>query len=258
MSNGRTIQVLQKLLEKIPDSSKLEKLLDAENLLNLLLKYGWDKETVRQALKNGKIPGDLLLELLDKEPDVDRLLAQLGSTDMIINNEGSSASVIASLASAPVSEKPVAPIKPVDPGGTVKQPSVANAPTTAQVKRRGNLFGHYYTIVVLTIFALSAVMPALIISGFLPRLSLTPDVASVIAFVGGAVAGALSSADRIFSWKGMIVGIVYSLSTLWATIFYTQARTSIFRIEIAIPLILAGIPAGIVYLLLSRISRPAQ
>ncbi len=71
--------VLVELLDKVPDAKTLEILLDAPNLVKLLQANGFDTEQVRRDLKSGKLPGELLLDLLAKEPDTAKLLAQLGS-----------------------------------------------------------------------------------------------------------------------------------------------------------------------------------
>ncbi|MFZ6031626.1 MAG: hypothetical protein ACOYYS_28290 [Chloroflexota bacterium] len=70
------------LLDRIPDAATLDVLLEPVNLLKLMLLHGWTEEDIRQQLGNGKIPGELLLELLEREPDPSKLLAQLGKPAM--------------------------------------------------------------------------------------------------------------------------------------------------------------------------------
>ncbi len=231
MAKKQVGQVLLDILNKVPDPDKVGKLLEAENLLKLLLIYGRDKETVRQELQGGKLPGEFLLELLEQEPDADRLLAQLGITDVKSGEKR---------AAPPVSSVPTPPVS-TGMGGN----------------KRGNLLGKYAQIVAIAIVACTAVLPALILAGFLPNGSLSYQTATIIALIGGAIAGAIADPFAIFSWKGMIVGIVYNLGALWATIFYTEYRTSILRIELAIPLLLGGIPAVIVFFLLSKLGKVA-
>jgi hypothetical protein len=221
MANERTIEVLLKLLEKLP-ADKLEILLKPENLLELLQFHGQDKESIRQALKGGKLPGEFLLELLEREPDADTLLAKLGA-----NNR-----------------------KPV------KQPTVWFIRNTVRAKQQGSRADNYRLIAVLTMIVVSSILPAFILSGFLPNtVHLTNELATLIALIGGAIAGAISNPDKLFTWKGMVVGFVYSLGTLWAAIFYMQSRTSIFKFEILIPMIVGGMPALVVYFLLSGVSK---
>lgn len=70
--------VLLELLDCVPDAKKLDILLEPGNLLKLLLVYGWEEQDLKRQLAAGKIPGELLLELLKREPDPDVLLAGLG------------------------------------------------------------------------------------------------------------------------------------------------------------------------------------
>lgn len=69
---------LIELFDHIPDAKTLDVLLEPVNLLKLMLLYGWTEQDIKQQLSGGKIPGELLLELLKREPDPNKLLAQLG------------------------------------------------------------------------------------------------------------------------------------------------------------------------------------
>ena len=73
-----TASVLLELLDQVPDAKKLDTLLDTGNLLKLLLLYGRKEQDLKQQLASGKIPGELLLELLEREPNPDVLLSRLG------------------------------------------------------------------------------------------------------------------------------------------------------------------------------------
>lgn len=75
MSKRTAGDVLIELLDRIGDANKIEKLLEPATLLHLLTAYGWKQEDVREELKSGKIPGELLLDLLAVEPNPDKLLA---------------------------------------------------------------------------------------------------------------------------------------------------------------------------------------
>jgi hypothetical protein len=227
MATKQSAEILLKLLDKIPDAGKLDRLLEAENLLKLLQIYGQSKDEVRRRLTNGTLPGELLLELLEREPDPDRLLAQLGISGAQLDKD------------------------------RVKQDSSQKARMSAvpgtKPERSANLLGNYFLLAVLVIISLTAIVPALMVTGFLPGATLTREAGTLIALVGGAAAGAVANPKARFSPKGMMVGIAYGLGSLWATIFYTQARTSIIKIELIIPLALGFIPAFAVYYLLSRI-----
>lgn len=69
--------VLIELLDWVPDADKLGTLLDTPNLLKLLLIYGWKEQDLKQQLMAGKLPGELLLDLLKREPNPDVLLAKI-------------------------------------------------------------------------------------------------------------------------------------------------------------------------------------
>lgn len=71
--------ILLELLDKVPDAATLEVLLESEHLLALLRLHGWSDADVRHALRGGTLPGELLLQLLAKEPDAKKLLAELGN-----------------------------------------------------------------------------------------------------------------------------------------------------------------------------------
>lgn len=72
--------ILLELLEKIPDVDTLELLIDPENLLRLLRTHGWTDEQIRRDLTaGGRLPGQLLLDVLAKQPDPKVLLDQLGN-----------------------------------------------------------------------------------------------------------------------------------------------------------------------------------
>jgi hypothetical protein len=71
--------VLLELLGKVPDAATLEVLLEPEHLLRLLRARGASDETIRAQLRSGeRLPGELLLDVLAREPDSRVLLAELG------------------------------------------------------------------------------------------------------------------------------------------------------------------------------------
>jgi DNA-directed RNA polymerase subunit RPC12/RpoP len=77
-SKRSAASALIELFDRVPDSKALDVLLEPVNLLKLMLIYGWSEHDIKQQLTDGKIPGELLLELLDREPDANKLLARLG------------------------------------------------------------------------------------------------------------------------------------------------------------------------------------
>ncbi|MFP4344837.1 MAG: hypothetical protein ACLFU8_09105 [Anaerolineales bacterium] len=70
-------EILLELLDRVPKADVLEYLLETENLLRLYLLYGGDPDEMRDQLAEGKLPGEFLLEVLDKESDVRTLLLQI-------------------------------------------------------------------------------------------------------------------------------------------------------------------------------------
>jgi len=71
---------LLELLDKVPDASTLEILLEPRHLLRLLRAQGWTDEDIRRDLTAGaRAPGELLLAVLAKEPDHAVLLGLLGN-----------------------------------------------------------------------------------------------------------------------------------------------------------------------------------
>jgi hypothetical protein len=126
-----------------------------------------------------------------------------------------------------------------------------------------NPFGYYCFLFVVVVTALTSVVPALMMAGFLGKgLVLAPRVATLIALGGGAVAGAFSHPRRLVSWQGLIVGIVYNLAALWALHLYSSpawgGSKALLSFEVLFPLVVALLPAVGVYYLLSRIRRRPQ
>ncbi|MEZ4449572.1 MAG: hypothetical protein R3B09_08835 [Nannocystaceae bacterium] len=78
-SKRSAVDTLTELLDKLPDAATLEILLEPEHLLKLLRAHGWSDDAIRRDLTGGeRSPGELLLDVLAKEPDPAVLLALLG------------------------------------------------------------------------------------------------------------------------------------------------------------------------------------
>lgn len=79
--SGRSVtDILIELLEKVPDVSTIEILLEPQHLLRLLRAHGWTDEQIRRDLtEGGRVPGELVLAVLEKQPDPAVLLAMLGN-----------------------------------------------------------------------------------------------------------------------------------------------------------------------------------
>ena len=116
-----------------------------------------------------------------------------------------------------------------------------------------NPLGKNNFIIVIIVVALTAIIPGLMISGFISKYFVPSyEVATIIAAIGVILAGAFITNSNIFTFKGILLGLIYNLGVLWTTILYTQMRTSILKIEMAVPILLGGIPAIVVYLIFFR------
>ncbi|APR80798.1 Hypothetical protein A7982_06145 [Minicystis rosea] len=74
------VDVLLELLDKVPDAATLEVLLEPEHLRTLLHAQGVSDDTIRrELLAGGRLPGELLLDVLAREPDTAVLLRMLGN-----------------------------------------------------------------------------------------------------------------------------------------------------------------------------------
>jgi hypothetical protein len=257
-------QVLIQLLEKIPNADTLQRLLEPENLLYLLQQYGHQKDELQQKLQSGTLPGELLLNLLEQEPDVDYLLVMLSNTmdtrvekrvlfDKMMNHikqmdeRAASLPKVEPVVSTPVSDAATVPnVSPAAlPLINLPTSSVMAADTQRSPVERPT------STVAIVIITLTSVIPALTLAGFFPKVILSQEITAVIAAIGGAVAGALVARQNAYPyWKGVLIGIVLNLGVLWTTTVYVQARTSLFKIEIVIPLLLGSLPALLLYVLL--------
>lgn len=80
MADRSAADVLLELLDKVPDVATLETLIEPKHLLQLLRAHGWSDDEIRRDLTaGGRLPGELLLAVLAKQPDSKVLLAQLGN-----------------------------------------------------------------------------------------------------------------------------------------------------------------------------------
>ncbi len=108
--------------------------------------------------------------------------------------------------------------------------------------------------VAVMIFAFTAIVPALFISGFIADLDIEINkiILSIVAAVGTAVAGALWQNDTSKRLIGAITGAVTGLCVLWATYFYTAPRESIIKLELAVPILIGAIPGYLLHCLLTK------
>ncbi len=77
--NSGSVDILIELLKKMPDASTLELLLEPQHLVRLLRAHGWTDEDIRRDLTaGGRAPGELLLDVLARQPDSAVLMDLLG------------------------------------------------------------------------------------------------------------------------------------------------------------------------------------
>jgi len=97
--------------------------------------------------------------------------------------------------------------------------------------------------IILLVF--TSVLPALLLTGFLPLfnfLQLSFSVWLIIALLGGALGGSLLTPRMRYWYVGLIAGILIGPGMLIATYYYTAWRSSILNIEILIPILLGALP----------------
>jgi hypothetical protein len=233
-----TATILLELLKKVPDTKKLGILLDPKNLIFLLETYGYDKKSVSNELKNGKRPGEFLLDLLEKEPDSEILFSKL-----------------------PVEEqkkwtpKPISPVQNKSNSNEQVKEGTANLNRSLEKPRGQNGFKYYALIILIILQVGTVTVPAMMLTGFVPNLLPSLELGLLISVVGGGVGGCLYDTKKLLSSiKGGIIGAVYGFSTFFAIYYYTLHRTSIIRLELAIPVLLGAIPPILLFILFKKIS----
>lgn len=259
---SRKAEVLIQILEKVPDSNKVQRLLEPENLLYLLQQYGYQKEELQKRVKSGTLPGELLLELLEKESDPEYLLAMLNNTmdtkvekrvviDEIINQGRKEGKIPSSPAAASAPSSSVRTVSE-KAKGTPSSFDLTTSPTSMS-NEGSSLFERPMMQAAIVVVTVTAILPALMHTGFFSEINIIPSpaFALVLAFIGGIIAGALFSQTTGHArWKGVLMGVVLNVGVLLTTIVYSQARTELFSIEVAIPLLLGSIPALVLYIIL--------
>jgi hypothetical protein len=104
------------------------------------------------------------------------------------------------------------------------------------------------------ILTLTAIAPALGVAGFFDDLFVAVSRLwlSLLAVIGGGIAGALYVPDKANGWKGLLSGMASGFSILWVTIVYASFRDSIYGLELLIPLILGVAPGAVLFYILMK------
>lgn len=114
-SSRSAADTVLELLDKLPDAATLEILLEPKHLLQLLRAHGWTDADIRRDLTaGGRAPGELLLAVLEKQPDSRVLLGLLGNPAPPVARSPAAAQSRASAATGPATPrkgpKPVAAV----------------------------------------------------------------------------------------------------------------------------------------------------
>jgi len=232
---GNAVEVLLQLLDHA-DAPTVAVLLKPENLIVVLRHAGRSDEEVRRALKEGQIPGELLLALFREGRRGEELIAALGE-----RGAAELAAERAATAKAPAKASPaeVPSAKPAAP---------PRAPVAAKRTSARDLVGMVILLVVMMapgLIAFVDLRAALAMRGALPL------TLGLIA-AGGALAGAILAWGRDPLWLGALAGAVCTLGGNVALALWSSWRTSLFKIEIVFVLLVGALPAIIVYHVLRR------
>lgn len=224
--------VLLAILEKVPEVNHVERLLEAANLRHVLNQCGYSDAAIKTGLKS-KMPGELLLELLETRSGAD-LVAMLPP-------EG-----------APKAEKGRLAGRPAGGGARPNAPRAA----ATNIAYRGPITGLNKVGGIFLLFAV--VMPALILAGFFPLWAVgTEAMWFGIATGGAALGGMIFAHGRMPAWTGLVAGALLAPGSLMAIRWWTAGRTTVFRIEIGVALLVGAVPAILLFRLLgNRFGKP--
>jgi hypothetical protein len=233
------------LLKKVPDAKKIERLMKPENLLVLRQTYGYSREETNQALAEGMLPGELLLELLNHEPDIERLLAQLPVPDERIN------------ATVPPSQS-VTSSQHIDPSTSETIPLwLAKHRFKAHVSHKGySGFAEVCLFLAVITAILTVIILPMIGSQFytdaLP-ISLSPQILTIIGIISGIVVAALTYPTfRFYREVGLVV-VVLNLGVLWSMLLLTRDQEWMWSGQLQLAAIVGALPAcALAYYLFRR------
>jgi hypothetical protein len=233
-------QLLFILLKKVPHARNLERLMKPENLLILRECYGHSPEETQQRLAEGALPGELMLELLAKEPDANKLLAHLPHQERIIEVASSGLHQ----ADSPHDSASDVPSDSIPPW-LAKHRSKAQVSNEAQ-----SPFGKHVLAAACGVIFFTSIIPAMMEAGFYNNIFPTRAAATVVAVIGGAIAGIIAYPSSKSYVKGILIGILWGLGVLWTTIIYMQGKDWVLSNEFMLPLMIGSLPAWGLYRLL--------
>jgi hypothetical protein len=267
----RSVDVLLALLEH-SNVDTLLVLMRTENVLALLRLDGWSDADVRKALKvDKKIPGELILELIQRGKTAEDLLASLGPDAVAevaaeraksaAKSAAEASTKRAAAASAGTASK--APRAADAPGSAARakvDASPADAPATP-LTRLGVGSGRAQIAGLVLVLA-AALAPAML-ALFDLKIALALlgfGIAPVIGLIalGGAVGGAIAADPSAHRWVVALGGAVASAGGFAAVVGYalwsaTMGRSSLLRLEIAVICMIGMLPGMIVASLIHRV-----
>ncbi|HEU4408607.1 MAG TPA: hypothetical protein VFS43_25320 [Polyangiaceae bacterium] len=272
--------VLAALLEHT-DASTIEVLIAAENLLTLLRREGWSDERIKRALKqDGKLPGELLLELFRRGKSASELLAALGPA----------ASAQAAAGRAKAASRPDGEPSPPRSGapGTPRSgapPSALDEPDWDEGFARRAVTERVRRPVVGPRNPLrpAGAAPAgplehaglalVLVAGVVPSLLAVIDLAIALAFLHtgpwavagaagalGALGGALFARGTGRLWAGLLGGALAAFGGNAAVVGYTfwgpgAGRDHLLRVELVGTALVGLLPGALLYAALARAGR---
>jgi hypothetical protein len=250
-----TVEVLLALLQHA-DANELLVLMKPENVLALLRHDGWSDEAVRVALKDEKkLPGELILGLIQRGRTAAELLAQLGPEAL--------AAVEAERA-RPAKAPAAASLATASPAAAPTGDSLV-VPRPLPLARVG-VGGGRAQVAGLVLILAAALVPSMlaVFDMHIALALLVLGVGRVLGLVGlaGAVGGALAAAPGGRRWALALSGAVASIGGCAAVIGYAlwtarMGRTSLLRLEIALVCMIGMLPALALAALLGRRSARA-
>ncbi|MEZ4466258.1 MAG: hypothetical protein R3F60_14305 [bacterium] len=212
--------VLLELLEHIPDTQRLEQLLEAENLRRVLNACGRSDADIRAAIADGKKPGHLLLDLIKSGRTGDELVALLPPPGP-----------------SPAQSARAAARRAVPGPRDLKDVTTLN--------KAGGIGA-----------MVAVIVPAMILSGFFPLWNVgSPGLWYGIATGGAALGGALFAWGRHPAWLGALCAALAAPGALFVMQWWTADRETIWNVEIAAACGAGALPGIILYNVLARRAR---
>lgn len=102
----------------------------------------------------------------------------------------------------------------------------------------------------LVVLVCTSVLPALLMTSFIPSFGFFPTSFSIwmiVALTGGVLGGSIMTPNPRYWYVGGIAGLLIGPGMLLATYYYTAFRHHLLSIEIFIPIVIGALP-GLIFL----------